>query len=393
MARKQSAALAVAKSWVGRTYPHGWCQKWVVTEVFASGGVGDWDGDRAADAEDGWKAAKKKVATPDPAKVPAGLPIYFIGGSRDNGHAAVSAGNGMMYSTDRPNVGRVGHVPIKSVEKPWGVKFVGYVTTDGNGHNLLDAPKPKPVKAPLWFGIDFRNFAGFDAVRGKKTFDKRLPALIKDIHTVNRAFVCAVEIPDPKVEAVTNAMQKIGYSHLAGDLGRHIFAHVGIVDETSKMFDLQPRYKYDSKQGVGVIAKPTGDNAVGICTAQLENQDASGTAQVKQADNLVDQFEAFCDFHEIAESRRFYVVDGNSDNRVRREVFNKRGYVDVFDVAFSSENGAWRSIAKWFKRPTKGKRIDLIAVPKGRPVVRARLRIQTSNLSDHLDQFADIGSL
>lgn len=270
----------------------------------------------------------------------------------------------------------------------------------GHANNYLAYEDPWPLinnqaapRPPAWFGIDYRNFAGFDVVHGKATFDSRLGEIVKDIAAVNRTFLCAVEIPDPKVPAVTNAMAKIGYHHLAGELGRHIFAHVGVEADASKMFDLKPRYKRDTKQGVGVIAKPTGDHPVGVCTAQLENEDATGATQVGQAGSLVDQFEDFCDAHQIPASRRFYALDTNSDNRVRDEVFEARGYVDAFDVAWSSENSIWRSIVKWFGKPTEGKRIDLIAVPKGRPVRRARLRTQTSNLGDHLDMFVDIGSL
>lgn len=148
MAYRQTMAIARAKAWIGDAYPAGWCQKWVVTEIFASGGVGDWDGDRAADAEDGWKAAKKKVATSDAFSVPAGYPIYFLGGSSDHGHAAVSAGGGYMYTTDRPYTGKIGKVLINSVESLWGVTFVGYVITDGNGNTFTDLPSTPAV--PTW---------------------------------------------------------------------------------------------------------------------------------------------------------------------------------------------------------------------------------------------------
>jgi hypothetical protein len=307
-------------------------------------------------------------------KLKAGQKVGLNGGGVGHRYSGNSTG---------PHVHvQVGHAnSYLSYEDPW--PLINFDPTP-----VLKGPRP-----PFWFGIDWRNFSGFDVVHGKATFDTRLPLIIKDIHAVNRTFVCAVEIPNGKVPAVVAAMAKIGYDHLAGDLGRHIFAHKGITADAENMFDLKPRYRGDTKQGVGVIAKPTDGYAVGICTAQLENEDASGDTQVGQADNLVDKFEAWCDAHEIDESRRFYALDTNSDNRVRSEVFQARGYVDAFDVAWSSENSIWRSLVKWFGKPTKGKRIDLIAVRKGRPVRRARLRTQTSNLNDHLDMFVDVGSL
>lgn len=142
MARKQTEALQIAARWVGRSYPAGWCQKWVVAEVFASGGVGDWDGNGRASAIDGWKAARVKVATSNPHAIPAGVPIYWTGGK--DGHAAVSAGNGHMYSTDLPSTGRVGLVPISDAARRWGYTLVGYVLVDGHGNDYRD---PTPTHA------------------------------------------------------------------------------------------------------------------------------------------------------------------------------------------------------------------------------------------------------
>lgn len=144
--RTSTAAIAKAKSWVGKSYPPGWCQKWVVGEIFGTGGVGDWDGDRAADAEDGWKAAVKNgrvVHARDITQVnaiPAGVALYWTGGRNDHGHAAVSAGNGYIYSTDLPTNGRIGKVRLDEVRRRWGYTFVGYVTVTGNGYTLTDKP-------------------------------------------------------------------------------------------------------------------------------------------------------------------------------------------------------------------------------------------------------------
>lgn len=266
-------------------------------------------------------------------------------------------------------------------EDPWAV--INSSTTP---------PKPR-VKPDDWFGIDMRNLAGFDVVHGAKTIEQRIPAIVADIKTVGREVVCVLELPNGQVANFTKRMAAIGYKRAGGDLGRHIFVKVYAKVYATKMFDLRPRLSGDTKQGVGVIVNPDNTNRVAICTAQLENEDASGNTQVAQARNLVDQFEAFCDDHGIPDSRRFYAVDTNSDNRVRVEVFERAGYVDAFDVAYSSENSTWRSIVRWFGPATKGKRIDLIAVRKTRPVRRARLRTTTSSLSDHLDSFVDIGSL
>lgn len=133
-----------ALAWIGRKYPPGWCLRWVATEVYAVPGLGDYDGDGSADAEDYWKAAVAKgtaVKISDPAKIPAGVMIMWTGGSGDHGHAAYSLGGGMMVSTDLPTRGKVGRVKVDDVRRLWGLKLVGYITKSGNGWTLIRDPK------------------------------------------------------------------------------------------------------------------------------------------------------------------------------------------------------------------------------------------------------------
>ncbi|KAA1376373.1 hypothetical protein [Aeromicrobium fastidiosum] len=71
-------------------------------------------------------------------------------------------------------------------------------------------PKP-PVfapAAPAWFGIDLRNLAGFDFVRGAKTIEQRIPAIVNDIAKVGRDIVCVLELPNPQVKNFTRRMAK-----------------------------------------------------------------------------------------------------------------------------------------------------------------------------------------
>jgi len=138
-----TSAVARALAYVGKAYPVGMCQKWT-NEIFGTGAVGDWDGDRDADAVDGWKKAlaKGKVVKAASIKslddIPAGRMLYWSGGSRGFGHAAVSIGNGQIASTDAPTSGRVGKVAIDWVRQRWGLTFLGYVEVEGNGYTLAD---------------------------------------------------------------------------------------------------------------------------------------------------------------------------------------------------------------------------------------------------------------
>jgi hypothetical protein len=135
------AAVDRALAMVGKSYPVGWCQKFT-NEIFQTGAVGDWDGDRSADAEDGWKkaAAKGKVVRANSIKnlasIPAATMLFWTGGSGDHGHAVVSVGNGQMVSTDLPTSGKIGKVSINMARDRWGLKFEGYATTEGNGFDL-----------------------------------------------------------------------------------------------------------------------------------------------------------------------------------------------------------------------------------------------------------------
>jgi hypothetical protein len=261
-------------------------------------------------------------------------------------------------------------------------------------HPLIDSPAPRsesasdPVRPDLWFGVDFRNIAGFNR-RGARTFDERIPKIVDDIAHVGRAVVCVVELPNPKVAGVSAMMGAIGYGHAAGARGRHIYVQSGVHTVGRKVFDLRPRYRGDDKQGIAVQVDARDVPAL-VVTAHLENRDASGTIQVGQATHLVDQGEAYAHKRGIPRSHIVWALDTNSHRRVRAEVFEHRGYVDVFDVAHSAENTGYRSFVPWNGRPVEGDRIDLIAVHASRSVRRARLRL-TPILTDHLDIFADLG--
>lgn len=396
----QAAARAAAK--IGKPNEYGMCLKEQVAIHGIPGPYG-WGGNGKAWAYNYWLHAVehgKVVKTSDPMKVPKGALLFHAPrpGATTNGgkagHVATSAGDGYEYSTDQPKDGRWGKVKIAAVEKAWGKKLVGYIIVTGDGVRLMPDPTPAKPAAPktepdLWFGLDFRNLAGFND-HGAKTFDTRIPNIIDDIATVNRAVVCVAELPNPKVAGFTKRMKAIGYTRAAGDLGRHIYVRTDIPTVGAKIFDLKPRLRGDDKQGVAVQITPSTTPAL-IVTAQLENEDPTGNTQVGQANSLIDQGEAYADKRGIPHHRIVWAVDTNSNDRVRSEVFERRGYVDVFDVAYSAENTDHASFVPWGGQPAKGDRIDLIAVHKSRPVRRARLRLAPIH-TDHLDMFADIGT-
>lgn len=98
-----------------------------VRGFFGLSALGDYDGDGAADAEDMWRAAQSKhrAGTADGDNPPDGVPVYYLGGSADNGHIGVAYG-GMLRSTDGGTAGRMGTVPLNYPETAWGHKYVGW---------------------------------------------------------------------------------------------------------------------------------------------------------------------------------------------------------------------------------------------------------------------------
>lgn len=116
------------------------CQ-FVVRNWLDAPSAGDFDGDGMADAEDGWKKEPQSARRAD-RNPPEGYPVFYSGGSNDNGHRALSLGNGKIRSTDAPELGVVSTVPLDWPEKNWGLTYVGWSTTmDG-----VEIPKPEKTR-------------------------------------------------------------------------------------------------------------------------------------------------------------------------------------------------------------------------------------------------------
>lgn len=125
---------AVANALGSTTNVPRYCAQWT-RERFGVGALGDYDGDGAADAEDMWKAAK--IRNEGDRNPPAGVPVYWGGGSQDNGHIAVSLGGGLIRSTDAAGTGRVGTVPLNFPQTAWGMPYLGW-SEDLYGYEIPD---------------------------------------------------------------------------------------------------------------------------------------------------------------------------------------------------------------------------------------------------------------
>lgn len=194
---------ARAKEWLGKSFTAGWCLYWCLVHVFKVPGLGDYDHDGAADAEDYWKAAKARgrvVETSDPKDIPPGVLIMWSGGSRDNGHAAYSLGDGEMVSTDLPTRGKVGRVPIARAHDQWGLKLLGYVEVDANGFTLIKPPSEPPAEpkrdvyqVTARSGLKGHKYANINStVLGVKRFGSKIEAL-RVVVVGNRHFVVGTD--------------------------------------------------------------------------------------------------------------------------------------------------------------------------------------------------------
>jgi len=129
-----SRQQAVVNALRSATYPVGMCARWT-REQYSIPALGDFDGDGDADAVDMWKACVLK--NHDDRNPPAGVPVFWAGGSRGHGHAAISLGGGNVRSIDRPRSGQVGTVPLSEIERVWNLRYLGWAF-DLYGHEIPD---------------------------------------------------------------------------------------------------------------------------------------------------------------------------------------------------------------------------------------------------------------
>lgn len=60
---------------------------------------------------------------------PAGVPVFWTGGSSGDGHVAISDGKGHVFSTDIGGAGTVTLVPIDKIRSEWGLVYAGWAET------------------------------------------------------------------------------------------------------------------------------------------------------------------------------------------------------------------------------------------------------------------------
>lgn len=150
--REQAAKRAEAST----SSTKGMCQLWTRT-MFGAPSVGDVDGDKDADAVDGWKSEPVSKRHTD-RNAPRGVPGAFKGGSRGFGHRVVCLGNGKVRTIDMKNgrysPGSVSTETIATVERVLGVQWLGWSETISGQTIPLPPKPPAPPKTSRGVHVD-----------------------------------------------------------------------------------------------------------------------------------------------------------------------------------------------------------------------------------------------
>lgn len=161
----------------------GTCQATVRTWLDAPS-AGDFDGDGAADAEDGWKTEPISARHFDEKGSP-GHPAAFLGGSHDNGHRALFVEPFILRSTDfdsatkRYSPGVVGEGTVREVAQAMGVLYAGWSDTiDGEVIPAQPMTRGWRVDAAIIKIRRARNHAKNGSAR-KAALQKTLDLLVK----------------------------------------------------------------------------------------------------------------------------------------------------------------------------------------------------------------------
>lgn len=82
---------------------------------------------RSADAAGAWRNAKHKHAESDPASIPRGVPVFWLGGSEGHGHVSISTGEAGHWTTDLVRPGFFDRTGIARVSRTWSnLRLVGW---------------------------------------------------------------------------------------------------------------------------------------------------------------------------------------------------------------------------------------------------------------------------
>lgn len=176
---EQAQARARYQSAHGPQFGKNQCM-WRCRELVDAPAIGDYDGDGSPDAEDGWKFAKHKHPTSNPAEIPGGVFVWWGGGSNDNGHVAFTDPDrpGYCWSTDIVRTGYFDLVPIALIHQKWGLPLLGW-SEDIDGVRVYDAARSTNQEDDDMAG--FTSWSDADKKAFGDFIEKRVTAAMVDV--------------------------------------------------------------------------------------------------------------------------------------------------------------------------------------------------------------------
>lgn len=129
-----------------------------------------------------WRQAEHKHVV-NPGRCPAGVPVFWLGGSHGYGHIAVSIGGGLVRSTDWPRGGQVGTAAISTISRTWGQQFMGWTedlnrvriyTPSGRGRgeskpnlDLSNVVRATRNEGAIYHGVKLKKAVAAEVGKGK----------------------------------------------------------------------------------------------------------------------------------------------------------------------------------------------------------------------------------
>lgn len=355
-------AVKRAKAMVGDYAYTGMCQAFTVTR-FGLGGLGDRDGDGDADAVDGWKSAQGRVHAKDIKSyksIPSGVMLYWDGGSRGYGHAAISIGNGKMVTTDYRN----GQIGIANIQGWWASshRFLGYVTKDANGYVLRDR-----IREPL-MRIGTYNIA-WDNPKYQTRMGQRTILIAEAFCKLQFDLLAVQERPNKYGEALDERLRirrgkgrnKKNIKRVAGASGRYTYAS-SIVKTTWKasrdVSDLK-----DGREKPFTVSEHT-VKGVEFLFVNAHPQPGSDSKSIKvredQCEDIYNQVIRIANNRNVPKGRIIWA--GDWQGRQMRDFLTKKGYLDAARVAKRAYFKSIKSFNGGKKKPQTGARIDYVCL-------------------------------
>lgn len=197
------------------------------------------------DATTAWKNAAKKHTDRNP---PAGAPVFWTGGNKGYGHAALSLGNGKIRTTDAPSSGKVTTQDLSWPANAWGLKYAGW-TEDVN-----------KVTIPYLAGSTAAGSTEGDDVTAKHFYGKRTETLAMNATWRGIGWTSS---GDEKVTSPGGSYQKIGGCNYVSALNATFSKVTGSNTLRTRLVEYDENDKVAKTWPITEHSLTTGDTGIG----------------------------------------------------------------------------------------------------------------------------------